>query len=134
MTLTFAEVQERQPEEVAFALFGRNFIGCRELYCSDLKFPMAYRGRMNPTFVMTSPIVESLAVSEFCARVIERAEGARVERQEEAFTDQSRDQDRGKGATEQTSQNEGGNTSMQGQLGHRDEDAELKHADSHLSG
>jgi hypothetical protein len=48
--------------------------------------------------------------------------------------DKSRDQDRGKGATEQDSQNQGGNTSMQGQLGHRDEDEELKNADSDLSG
>jgi hypothetical protein len=35
---------------------------------------------------------------------------------------------------EQDSQNEGGNTSMQGQLGQRDENAELKNADSDLSG
>jgi len=48
--------------------------------------------------------------------------------------DKSRDQDRGKGATEQDPQNHGGNTSMQGQLGHRDEDTELKNADSDLSG
>jgi hypothetical protein len=50
--------------------------------------------------------------------------------------DKSRDQDRGKGATEQNPQNqgEGGNTSMNGQLGHRDENAELKNADSDLSG
>ena len=50
--------------------------------------------------------------------------------------DKSRDQDRGKGATEQAPQNEGegGNTSMQGQLGHRDNNAELKNADSDLSG
>lgn len=48
--------------------------------------------------------------------------------------DKSTDQDRAKGATEQDSQNEGGNTSMQGQLGHRDEDAELKSADSDLPG
>ena len=46
----------------------------------------------------------------------------------------SKDQDRGKGAMEQDQQNQGGNTSMQGQLGHRDEDAELKNADSDLSG
>jgi hypothetical protein len=44
------------------------------------------------------------------------------------------DQDRGKGAVEQDQNNEGGNTSMSGQLGHRDEDAELKNADSDLSG
>jgi hypothetical protein len=48
--------------------------------------------------------------------------------------DKSRDQDRGKGATEQDPQNKGGNTSMQGQLGHRDENEQLKTADSDLSG
>ena len=48
--------------------------------------------------------------------------------------DKSKDQDRGKGAMEQDQQNQGGNTSMQGQLGHRDEDAELKDADADLSG
>jgi hypothetical protein len=47
---------------------------------------------------------------------------------------QSRDQDKGKGAMEQDQNNEGGNTSMQGQLGHRDENAELKNADSNLPG
>ena len=38
------------------------------------------------------------------------------------------------GAMEQDQQNHGGNTSMQGQLGHRDEDVELKDADSNLAG
>jgi len=46
----------------------------------------------------------------------------------------SRDQDKGKGAMEQDQNNEGGNTSMQGQLGHRDENSELKNADSNLPG
>jgi hypothetical protein len=46
----------------------------------------------------------------------------------------SRDQDQGKGAVEQDQDNQGGNTSMSGQLGHRDENAELKNADSDLSG
>ena len=63
-----------------------------------------------------------------------RVERTRVEKGQKAFTDKSGDQDRGKGAVEQDSQNVGGNTSMQGQLGHRDEDAELKNADSNLSG
>lgn len=44
------------------------------------------------------------------------------------------DQDQGKGAVEQDQKNQGGNTSMNGQLGHRDEKAELKDADSDLSG
>jgi hypothetical protein len=62
----------------------------------------------------------------------ECAEAIGVE--EEASVDKSKDQDRGKGAMEQDQQNQGGNTSMQGQLGHRDEDEELKDADSDFSG
>jgi hypothetical protein len=46
----------------------------------------------------------------------------------------SKDQDRNKGAMEQDSKNEGGNTSMQGQLGHRDQDPDLKDADSDQPG
>jgi hypothetical protein len=59
-----------------------------------------------------------------------------MEKREKALMDKSRVQDRGKGATEQNpqSQGEGSNTSMQGQLGHGDENAELKSADSDLSG
>jgi hypothetical protein len=53
---------------------------------------------------------------------------------ENTSVDKSTDQDRSKGAVEQDAQNEGGNTSMQGQLGHRDENTELKNADSDLSG
>ena len=45
----------------------------------------------------------------------------------------SRDQDKAKGATEQE-HNHSGNTGMQTQLGHRDEDTELKDADSNLPG
>jgi hypothetical protein len=52
----------------------------------------------------------------------------------EAYMDKSNDQDRGKGAAERDQKNEGGNSSMPGQLGHRDEDEELKNADSGLSG
>ena len=47
--------------------------------------------------------------------------------------EKSKDQDRGKGAMEQDSQNQGGNTSMQGQLGHRDQDFDVKDADSDQS-
>jgi len=43
-------------------------------------------------------------------------------------------QDRGKGAVEEDQNNESGNTSMQGQLGHSDKNAELKDADSNLPG
>jgi hypothetical protein len=65
-----------------------------------------------------------------------RVNDGAVEQGEKVFMDKTKDQDRGKGATEHNPQNrgEGGNTSMQGQLGHRDEDAELKNADSDLSG
>jgi hypothetical protein len=48
--------------------------------------------------------------------------------------DNSRDQDQGKGAVEQDQKNQGGNTSMNGQLGHREQDAELKNADSDRPG
>lgn len=60
--------------------------------------------------------------------------GSPAERVESAPIERSKDQDRGKGAVEQDQNNEGGNTSMSGQLGHRDEDEELKNADSDLSG
>ena len=89
---------------------------------------------MKPESVMTSRSVDSPSISEICAGVNQRVESAKVERPEKAFRDKSSDQDRSKGAMEQDSQNEGGNTSMQGQLGHRDEDEELKDADSDLSG
>jgi hypothetical protein len=88
---------------------------------------------MNPKSVMTSHRVDSPSISEVCSRV-NQCVSAIVEGREKAFMDKSRDQDRGKGAMEQDSQNVGGNTSMPGQLGHRDEDAELKSADSDLSG
>ncbi len=45
-------------------------------------------------------------------------------------THKHRDEDLGKGAVEQDEPNESGNTSMQGQLGHRDQDAMLKDADT----
>jgi hypothetical protein len=41
-----------------------------------------------------------------------------------------KDQDRGKGAVEQDQSSQTGNTSMQGQLGHRDQDPLLKSSDS----
>ena len=41
-----------------------------------------------------------------------------------------KDQDRQKGALEQESTDQQGNTSMQGQLGHRDQDPMLKSADT----
>lgn len=88
---------------------------------------------MDPESVTAKSNVDSPTVSGICARVNLRVENFVAERKK-AATEKTKDQDRGKGATEQDSQNEGGNTSMQGQLGHRDEDAELKNADSHLSG
>jgi hypothetical protein len=41
-----------------------------------------------------------------------------------------KDQDREKGAVEQDERTQEGNTSMQGQLGHRDQDPMLKAADT----
>lgn len=41
-----------------------------------------------------------------------------------------KDQDRGKGAVERDGSDEPGNSSMQGQLGHRDQDPLLKSADT----
>jgi hypothetical protein len=41
-----------------------------------------------------------------------------------------KDQDREKGAVEQDERTQTGNTSMQGQLGHRDQDPMLKAADT----
>ena len=42
----------------------------------------------------------------------------------------TKDQDRFKGALEKEEKNQAGNTSMQGQLGHRDQDPMLKAADT----
>jgi len=44
--------------------------------------------------------------------------------------DKSKDQDKSKGAVEQDERNQESNTSLQGQLGHRDQDPRLKGADS----
>jgi hypothetical protein len=41
-----------------------------------------------------------------------------------------KDQDRGKGAVEQDQPKQPGNTSMRGQLGHRDQDPLLKSSDT----
>jgi hypothetical protein len=89
---------------------------------------------MSPTSVVTGHNGDSPSVSDICARARERVKSVMGERWKKASVDNSGDQDRGKGAVEQDSQNEGGNRSMQGQLGHRDENAELKDADSNLSG
>ena len=42
----------------------------------------------------------------------------------------TRDQDRSKGAVEQDENDPSGNTSLQGQIGHRDQDPMLKSADT----
>jgi hypothetical protein len=97
---------------------------------------MAY-GQYRTSYTCSSAVVlaeMTVSPSEEPTPSPSRIESAIVERGEKASMDKSKDQDRGKGATEQDPQNQGGNTSMQGQLGHRDEDAELKNADSDLSG
>jgi hypothetical protein len=83
---------------------------------------------------MSSYSGQSPLVSEIRACVNGRVENAIIERREKVSVDISGDQDRSKGAVEQDSKNEGGNTSMQGQLGHRDDNSELKNADSDLPG
>ena len=83
---------------------------------------------------MTTTVLTLPQSREFAPAFISVSRLPISERREKAFGGKSRDQDRGKGATEQDSQNQGGNTSMQGQLGHREEDAELKNADSDLPG
>jgi hypothetical protein len=50
--------------------------------------------------------------------------------QEQSFMTPRKDQDREKGAVEQDERTQTGNTSMQGQLGHRDQDPMLKAADT----
>jgi hypothetical protein len=63
---------------------------------------------------------------------------AATKREDHSSTPNPRDQDSGKGAVEeeqnQDQNHESGNTSMQGQLGHRDKNSELKDADSNLPG
>jgi hypothetical protein len=74
-----------------------------------------------------------MTIIAFPAPVTNEPQTAQLEECQTA-TGKKKDQDRGKGATEQDPQNRDGNTSMQGQLGHRDENAELKNADSDFSG
>jgi len=50
--------------------------------------------------------------------------------QEHSFMSNPKDQDREKGAVEQDERTQTGNTSMKGQLGHRDQDPMLKAADT----
>jgi hypothetical protein len=65
-----------------------------------------------------------------------RGAGNAAKREDHSSTPNPRDQDSGKGAVEedQNRADENGNTNMQGQLGHRDKNAELKDADSNLPG
>jgi hypothetical protein len=46
------------------------------------------------------------------------------------MTDRKPDQDESKGATEESLQDAPGNAAQQGQLGHRDQDSQIKDADS----
>lgn len=56
-------------------------------------------------------------------------------REDHSSAPNPRDQDSGKGAVEEDqTQDQDGNTNMQGQLGHRDKNSELKDADSNLPG
>lgn len=74
--------------------------------------------------------------SEKIARVTSNA----AKREDHSSTPNPADQDSGKGAVEddqypnQNQNHESGNTSMQGQLGHRDKNPELKDADTDFPG
>jgi hypothetical protein len=72
--------------------------------------------------------------SEKFARAVSNA----ADREDHSSTPNPRDQDCGKGAVEedqnQNQSHETGNTSMQGQLGHRDKNSDLKDADSDFTG
>lgn len=46
------------------------------------------------------------------------------------MTEHKRDQDESKGATEENLDNTPGNAGLQGQLGHRDQNSDIKDADS----
>ena len=88
---------------------------------------------------MTSHSGSFPSVSDICAHVEPLGYATSrhisvITEQAKASMDKSKDQDRGKGAMEQDQKNQGGNTSMQGQLGHRDDNEELKDADADLSG
>ena len=64
----------------------------------------------------------------------EESTGCVAERIEIVPIEKSKDQDRGKGAVEQSQKNEGGNTSMKGQLGQPGGRYRIENADSDLSG
>jgi hypothetical protein len=79
--------------------------------------------------------MRGLMTSEKIAHVTSDA----AKREDHSSTPHPKDQDCGKGAVEddqnRNNQNhEGGNTSLTGQLGHRDEDPELKDADTDFPG
>jgi hypothetical protein len=60
-----------------------------------------------------------------------------VRREDHSSTPNPEDQDRGKGAVEDDNEgqnHDGGNTSLDGQLGHRNKDGILKDADFNLPG
>jgi hypothetical protein len=90
---------------------------------------------LRPSFLLIADRVFSREKGELMTHEeFVRVAGSLAEQGEVAPMDKSRDQDQGKGAVEQDQKNQGGNTSMSGQLGHREQDAELKNADSDLSG
>jgi hypothetical protein len=93
-----------------------------------LRFPDEGKCRGTLTFPSSTPNMSASVHALPTRRHI-----SAITKQELASMEKSKDQDRGKGAMEQDQQNQGGNTSMQGQLGHRDEDEELKNADADLS-
>ena len=86
-----------------------------------------------PTVCYDQPQCRLSSVSGICARVNQRVESVEIERREKAFGDKSRDQDRGKGATNRTHRTKGATPACKVNW-HREQDAELKNADSDLAG
>jgi hypothetical protein len=82
---------------------------------------------------MTNHTSDFPSVSGICARVNERVERAILERRKKATMDNSKDQDRGKGPRNTIPRMKAAIQCMPGQLGHRDQNPELKN-DSDLSG
>jgi hypothetical protein len=72
---------------------------------------------------MNFPAYSGFVAGEGSSRLVLSA------KQEHSFMNM-KDQDREKGAVEQDERTQSGNTSMQGQLGHRDQDPMLKAADT----
>ena len=134
---------------------GRNSLGCDSSTTTSLRFCRLYSGfkGFDPTlvtqpssfqvcqehcgvgFLKTSPLAGHFSWTPTNFFQAERITAPTMSiAWKDGLMEKSKDQDRTKGAMEQDAQNQGGNTSMQGQLGHREQDADLKDADADQAG